>query len=89
MVHQTILNTPVMPWFIRTLLPFAALGVFTFGSVRLLANYLSFTVALELIIIIPAVIAYMMLGYFILGAAVRSDIINIFQRIIRIKEAIS
>jgi hypothetical protein len=46
-------------------------------------------VGLELIIIIPAVIAYMVLGYFILGAAVRSDIINIFQRIIRVKETIS
>jgi len=64
------------------------LGVVTFGGARLIANYFSLSLGFELAIILPAAIAYMGLGYFILGAAVRSDITRIIQRIMQREEAI-
>ena len=38
--------------------------------------------------IVGAAVAYMWLGYFTLGAAVRSDITSIIQRIVQREEAI-
>jgi len=87
-VHRNILKIPVIPWLVGILLPFAVLGIITFGGARLITNYLSLTLGFELAIIVPAVIAYMGLGYFILGKAVRSDVIRMIQRVIRTKEGI-
>ena len=63
------------------------MGVVTFGGARLIASYFSLSLGFELAIILPAAVAYMGLGYFILGAAVRSDITQIIQRIMQREEA--
>jgi len=85
MVHRIILGIPVMPWFSRTLFPFAFLGAAVFGSARVFANCLLLTAGLELFLLIPAVIVYAGIGYFFLGSVVRTDLIKIFQRIFRIQ----
>jgi len=80
-VHRGILKISVFPWFIEILIPFAILGVFVFGSARVIANYLELDAVFELLLIIPAVVAYMGIGYFIIGSAIRSDIVFLFQSI--------
>lgn len=82
-VHRDILDIPVAPWFSGTLLPFALLGSSTFGCARLFANYLSLAPGFELLMIFPAVIAYIGIGYFFLGAVVRTDLIHMFRRVSR------
>ncbi len=85
-VHRRILNIPVLPWYFRTLLPFVLLGSATFGCARLLANYLLLDTAFELFLILPAVIAYVGIGYFFLGAVIRSDFIHAFKRLSKAKQ---
>lgn len=88
-VHRNILNIPVAKWFGSTLFPFALLGTTTFGCSRLLANFMSLPPGFELMMLIPAVISYIGIGYFLLGAAVRADIILMLQRTVRVSKITS
>lgn len=88
LVHRSILNISYSPWFFKIFLPFAMLGVLTFGGVRLITNYLLLTPGLELIMVIPAIIAYIGLGLLFIGPAVRADVFNMFQRVAGIKKNI-
>jgi O-antigen/teichoic acid export membrane protein len=79
-VHRAVLDIAVASWFSDTLLPFALLGITTFGGTRLIASYLSVAPAFELLELAPAVIGYMITGYFFLGPVVRADLSNILRR---------
>lgn len=82
-VHRSILNIPAAPWFSGILLPFALLGTFAFGCARMFANFLSLSTKTELIMLFPAVVAYVGIGYLFLGAEIRTDITRMFQRTLR------
>ncbi|MDO9271436.1 MAG: oligosaccharide flippase family protein [Rugosibacter sp.] len=79
MVHHIVLKTPATPWFSTILLPFLLLGVATFGGARL-TSHLLFHNTFALGMLIPAVIAYAGIGYFLLGATVRNDITQTLRR---------
>ena len=82
-VHRAILNIPIMPWFFGTLLPFALLGGTVFGLSRLFASYWSSDSLIELLGLISAVLVYGGIGYFLLGASIRVELIRMFRRISR------
>ena len=79
MIHKTILGIPILPWFMKILFPFAAMGIISFGLFRLVANYYSSTALQELIFIFPGMMLYLIMGYYFVGSAVRSDIHQLFR----------
>ena len=79
MVHRNILHIPFSPWFLGIFLPFTVLGIFIFGGAKIFAIYLSLTPDRELMMIIPAAIAYIGLGFYFLGTTIRADVVNMFQ----------
>lgn len=79
-VHRAILNIPTMPWFFGTLLPFALLGGTIFGLSRLFVSHWSSDSLIELFGLIPAVLVYGGIGYFLLGAGIRAEFIHMFRR---------
>jgi O-antigen/teichoic acid export membrane protein len=82
-VHRTILKIPVAPWYVRTLLPFAILGIATFGLARLLVEYFACKPELELAAMALAALAYMFVGYSFLGVSIRNDVSQALRRTTR------
>ena len=83
-VHRRVLDIPVASWYSKTLLPFAALGIFTFGCARLVASSLALRPGFDLIMIFLAMIAYVGIGYFLVGDIVRASLGQVFRRVSRI-----
>lgn len=80
-VHRRILHLPVASWYSETLFPFAILGVSSFGCARLISNYFSLPMGYDLIMILPALIVYVGIGYFLVGEIVRTSIIQLCRRL--------
>jgi hypothetical protein len=80
-VHRKILRIPVTPWFVTTLIPFAFLGLVTFGLARgLLALWSPFGIASELMVLVAAAAAYTLLGYLLLGETLKSGVQDVLRR---------
>lgn len=72
-VHRSLLRIPVLPWFSRLLLPFAALGVATFGAARgvLLVASPGPVIWASLVALGCAATAYAAAGYLLLDPTVK------------------
>lgn len=82
-VHRKILEFPVAPWFLKTLLPFVLLGCTTFGAVRLITSrwLLDTGMVADLAALAVAALFYSALGYFLLGAGIRADLRGLMRRV--------
>jgi hypothetical protein len=80
-----MLRIPVLPWFSGLLLPFAALGIATFGSARaLLLLVLPGTGPLSVLIALGlAAAAYVAAGYLLLDPSVKRGLRLMFDGMIR------
>jgi O-antigen/teichoic acid export membrane protein len=85
-VHRVLLRIPVLPWFSRLLLPFAALGVATFGAARALlfvaAPAAGAWAALTTLALAAA--AYTAAGYLLLDPSVRRMLRQMLDEAIRL-----
>jgi hypothetical protein len=82
LVHWKVLRIPVAPWFVTNLIPFALLGLLTFGLARGLLELWapSAGIASELVTLVAAGVAYCLLGYTLLGETLKNGVQAVLRR---------
>jgi O-antigen/teichoic acid export membrane protein len=82
-VHRFLLDIPVVPWFLRTFMPFLLLGCATFGITRLAFDRWFSAMGLTQLVaaLTFAVFAFGALGYRLLSVEIRADLLGIFRRV--------
>lgn len=75
-VHRALLHVSTADWLARTILPFAALGIATFGVARLIAGQLPAADALpiQLAAAVAGGLAYAGFGYRLLGRRIQAEL---------------
>lgn len=80
-VHWKVLRIAVAPWFLTNLIPFACLGLLTFGLARaLLALWGPSGIAAEVATLVAAAATYSLLGYTLLGETLKTGLQDILRR---------
>jgi hypothetical protein len=80
-VHWKVLRIAVAPWFLTNLIPFACLGLLTFGLARaLLALWGPSGIAAEVVTLVAAAATYSLLGYTLLGETLKTGLQDILRR---------
>lgn len=82
-VHRYIIHIPIKTWFVNILFPFAVLGITVFWTFRLLSDYFMLAQKYELFMVIPAIIFYIVIGYFLLGKVICADILSTYHRLVK------
>ena len=88
-VHRDLLKISTVRWFKNTLLPFAALGMGSFGTARVARDMWTAGGTITDIVAIGAGGGlYFLIGYRLLGPRIRNDIVRVLDRRLRTADAV-